>query len=138
MKSKVKILAALVVVIVSSMLTACAGSKPAPSLGGVDITGLWKQSGPGYFLQLNEDGTYRTAHSLASLEQAPGEIGQYRLEGTSFTFIPSDETLDCKGLSGSFELELTEQGQLQFTVQEDACEMRGFVFSNRPWDRVEP
>lgn len=137
MKSKVKILVVLLV-IVSLGLTACVGSKPAPSLGGVDITGVWKHSGPTVFLQLNEDGTYRTATSLAFLEQAPEDIGQYRLEGTSFTFIPSDETLDCKGLSGSYELELTEQGQLQFTVQEDACEMRGFVFSNRPWERVEP
>jgi hypothetical protein len=136
MKSKVKILVALAV-IVSLGLTACAGSKPVPSLGGVDITGVWKHSGPAVFLQLNEDGTYRTATSLAFLEQAPEDIGQYRLEGTSFTFIPSDETSGCKG-QGSYELELTEQGQLQFTVQEDACEMRGIVYSSRSWDRVEP
>lgn len=135
---KAKLLVALVVVIVSLGLTACAGLQPAPSIGGVDITGVWKQSSPANFLQLNEDGTYRTSARVTLLETAPNEVGQYRLEGTSFTFIPSDETLDCKGLSGSYELELTEQGQLQFTVQEDACEMRGFVFSNRPWERVEP
>jgi hypothetical protein len=136
MSFKAKSLVVLVV-IVSLGLAACAGSQPAASIGGVDIIGVWKQEGETYF-QLNEDGTYRTAASFAFLEQAPLEVGQFQLEGTSFTFITSDESFECTGLEGSYELELTEQGQLRFVVQEDACEMRGIVFSRRPWDRVEP
>ena len=134
MKSKAKIL--VVVVLLGLMLASCDGLQPVPSIGGVDITGVWKQQGA--YTQFNEGGTYRTANTLAFLEEAPFDVGQFRLEGTSFTFISSDESWACPGLTGSYEVELTEQGQLQFVLQEDACEMRGIKYSAEPWDRVEP
>jgi hypothetical protein len=139
MKSKAKLLVVLVV-IVSLVLAACAGLQPAPGIGGMDITGVWKwnQEDGEVYVQFNEDGTYRTAYVLAFLEKAPFDVGQFRLEGTSFTFITSDESWLCPGLTGSYEVELTEQGQLQFVLQEDACEMRGIKYPAEPWDRVEP
>jgi hypothetical protein len=137
LKSKAKTLV-LLVVIVSLGLAACAGSQSAPSIGGVDITGVWMQEDGELYFQFNEDGTYRTAYVLAFLEKAPFEVGQFRLEGTSFTFITSDESWLCPGLIGSYEVELTEQDQLQFVLQEDACEGRGIKVPAEPWDRVEP
>jgi hypothetical protein len=137
MEFKVNLAVVLVVIVsLGLMLASCGGLQPAPSIGGVDITGVWKQEDA--YTQFNEDGTYRTAYTLAFLEKAPFEVGQFRLEGTSFTFITSDESWLCPGLIGSYEVELTEQGQLQFVLQEDACEMRGIKYSAEPWDRVEP
>ena len=141
MKFKVNLAVVLVVIVsLGLMLASCGGLQPAPSIEGVDIIGVWKwKKGDGEAcFQLNEDGTYRTAYTLAFLEKAPFEVGQFRLEGTSFTFITSDESWVCPGLTGSYEIELTEQGQLQFVLQEDACEMRGIKYSAEPWDRVEP
>jgi hypothetical protein len=138
MKTNAKILVALVVVIVWSTLTACAGSKSAPSLGGVDITGVWKQDEGSLFLQVNEDGTYAAAPIKPDfIEKAPVEIGQFRLEGASFTFITSDESAFCGGQTGRYQVELTEQGQLQFELEEDACQER-VNDPHETWSRYEP
>jgi hypothetical protein len=136
MKSKAK-LVIVIVVTVSLGLSACGGSQAAPSIGGVDITGVWKKDKVAPYLQLNEDGTYRLASSVPWLEKAPSEIGEFRLEGTFLTFITSDESYDCKGQSGSYEVELTEEDRLLLVLQEDACEYR---VNGRPgiWSRVEP
>jgi hypothetical protein len=123
MKSKAKSLALLV--IVSLGFAAYAGSQPAPSLGGVDITGVWKLDGSSIFLQLNEDGTYAFAEiNPTFLEKAPFEAGQFRLEGTLLTLIPSDDSHECKGQNGSYQVDLTGQDQLRFVLQEDACQLR--------------
>ena len=144
MQTKTKMLVALVVVVsLGLVIAACGGSRSAhtPGVTVEDLTGLWQQEktfmGQPY-LQLNEDQTYRFATAVHSLETAPFEVGQYQLEGTSLTFIASNESFGCKGLRGSYEVELTEEGQLQFVLQEDACGMRGVDLPARPWDRVEP
>jgi hypothetical protein len=137
MKSKFKILAVLVA-IASSWLAACAASQPAAGIAGVDLTGVWKQDEVGgRCLQLNEDGTYSAATELVWLEQAPREIGQFRLEGNLLTFITSNESYDCKGQSGSYQVELTEEDQLQLVLQDDGCQLRA---NGHPgtWSRVEP
>jgi hypothetical protein len=128
----------VVILSLGLVIAACGGSRPEPGVTVEDLTGLWKKSKVAPYLQLNEDGTYRFATAVHSLETAPFEVGQYQLEGTSLTFIASNESFGCKGLQGSYEVELTEEGQLQFVLQEDACEMRGVDLPARPWDRVEP
>jgi hypothetical protein len=138
MKFKVNLVIVLVVT-VSLGLSACGGSQPAPSIGGVDITGVWKRSGA-IFLQLNEDGTYAFADVGPDfLEKAPFDAGTFRLEGTMLTFITSDESALCAGQSGSYQVELTEEGQLQFELQEDACDSRAEgIPIPLSWERVEP
>ena len=138
MKSKAKLLVVLVA-IVSSGLAACAGLQPAPSIGGVDLTGVWKRSsGTEAYLQLNEDGAYSFARAQQELEEAPLEGGQFRLEGTSLTFITNSESEYCAGQTGSYQVELTEQGQLEFVIQEDPCWDRRHGVPTQSWDRVEP
>jgi hypothetical protein len=134
MKPKVKSIVALVVVVVSLGLVACAGSQSASSITVEDLTGLWHEDGA---LQFNEDGTYRSAYAVPWLETTPMEVGQFRLEGTTLTFISSNDSQDCRGQSGSYQVELTEQGQLQLVLQDDPCQVRG---NYRPgsWDRIEP
>jgi hypothetical protein len=112
---------------------------PAPSSISVeDLTGVWKKDLAGVFLQLNEDGTYAFADTgPAFLEKAPFDIGEFRLEGTSLTFITSDESIFCVGQTGSYQVELTEQGQFHFELKEDACQNRASGIPG-PWIRYEP
>jgi hypothetical protein len=80
------------------------------------LTGVWKQDKVGRHLQLNEDWAYRYASEAVWLEKAPREIRQFRLEGTLLTLIPSDESYDCKGQPGSYQVELTEEDHLQLEI----------------------
>jgi len=140
MKSKTKTFVAVVVILsLGRVIAACGGSPPAstPGVTAEDLIGLWYDVDRNEYLQLNQDGTYRVAMTRGFLEADPYEIGQYRLEGTLFTFITSDESPDCKGQNGRYQIELTEQGQLQFVLQEDACQPRADEQPG-PWDRVEP
>ena len=134
MKSRAKRLVVLVV-IVSFVIAACAGSQPAPSITVEDLIGVWHGY---YYLQLSEDGTYRFADYRQVLEEDPWNVGQFRLEGTSLTFITDIESEVCAGQTGSYEIELTEEGQLQFELQEDPCMERRLGLPAGPWDRVEP
>lgn len=137
MKSKAKSLVVLVAM-ASLGFAACGGSQPALSIGGVDITGVWKLDEGPDFLQLNEDGTYAVAPIKPEfLEKAPADKGEFRLEGTSFTFTSSSESFICAGQTGSYQVELTEQGQLQFELEEDACQERANFYPGT-WSRYEP
>jgi hypothetical protein len=110
---------------------------PTPGITVEDLSGIWHGAGPtadGY-LQLNPDGTYRRAFVVALT--LPYEIGEYRLEGTLLTFIPSNQSHDCAGQSGSYQVQLTEPDQLQTALQDDPCQ--GRANSTRgPWERVAP
>jgi hypothetical protein len=137
MRSRAKSLVVLVVM-VSLGLAACADSQPAPSIGGVDITDIWKQDEGPEVLQLNEDGTFAAAPMNPDfLEKAPTDIGEFRLEGTSFTFITSDESAFCAGQTGRYQVGLTEQGQLEFELEEDPCYERANGYLGT-WSRYEP
>jgi hypothetical protein len=43
-----------------------------------------------------------------------------------------------RGQSGSYEVELTQEGHLQFVLQEDPCFPPNTCIPEAPWDRVEP
>ena len=107
-----------------------------------DFTGTWFLSSAGLYVQFNEDGTFRAASSVADLEDEPFDLGQFRLEGTLFTFTTSDESPLCAGQSGSYQVELTEEGELQFALEEDPnCGPRASLTSgiaSGPLSRIEP
>jgi len=137
MKSKAKILVVLVA-IVSLGLAACAGLPPAPSITVKNFTGVWYIARWETYLQLNEDGRYSFADTQQELEEAPFDAGQFRLEGTLLTFITNNESELCAGQTGSYEVELTEEGQLQFVLQEDPCWERRLGLPAEPWVWVQP
>jgi hypothetical protein len=137
MRGKVKSLVALVAVIVSLGLAACAGSQPASGITVRNLTGVWYMASRDLYFQLNQDGTYSFGDSQQLLEEAPFDAGQYQFEGTSLTFVTNDDSWLCSGKTGSYEVELTEEGQLRFVLQEDQCGERGSGIPSGPWDRVE-
>jgi hypothetical protein len=141
MKSKAKSVVVLTVIL-SLGFAACAGSQPTPGITVAQLTGVWEQvenpAGEEGYLQLSQDGTYRFATTAATLKTVPLEAGRFELEGTSLTFITSaNEGIMCRGLSGSYQVEPTEQGQLRFVLQEEACEGRA-RYRPGTWSRYEP
>jgi ketosteroid isomerase-like protein len=114
-----------------------AALPPPPSLTVEYLIGIWKPSARVY-LQFNlEDGTYRVTDSIDFSEDDIGEEGQFRLEGTLITFTCADDAPSpWAGQSATYQVELTEQGQLQFVVQEDPNSMRKGSLQRSPWSRV--
>jgi hypothetical protein len=111
--------------------------ETTPGITVEDLIGIWRHPW-GMYLKLNEDGTYRLAEIVARLETLPSELGRFELEGRTFTFITSNESPGCTGQTGSYQVELTEQGKLRYvSLQEDPCQWRA---DNAPvaWERVGP
>jgi hypothetical protein len=104
-----------------------------------ELIGIWRAADAdvGGYLQLSADGTYRVALAVPWLETSPYDVGQFQLEETSFTFVPSNKSRDCAGHSGSYQVELTEPGQLQFVLDEDARQSRA-NYTPGAWDQMPP
>jgi len=117
------------------VLVAC---QTAPSVTVEDVSGIWQLDGSARILQLNKDGTFKSANSIYLLEDSSGEVGQFQLEGTLFTLTTSEESRVCPGYTGTYGVELTEEGKLQFTLNEDECRDRGQILSGAPWSRFSP
>jgi hypothetical protein len=79
----------------------------------------------------------RQDNPQARTQEQFNRLIEFRLEGTSLTFITSDESALCAGQTGSYQVELTEQGQLQFELEEDPCQERAIHHSGS-WSRYEP
>ena len=137
MMSKAKTLVFLAA-IVSLGLAACADLQPASSSAVDDLVGVWYIAMWETYLQINEDGRFSFADSQQELEAAPFDAGEYRLEGTTLTFITNNESLYCKGQTGSYEIELAKESQLEFVLKEDPCHERARGLPAAPWVWVEP
>jgi hypothetical protein len=137
MKSKAKILVALAAIVLLG-LAACAGLQPASSSAVEDLTGVWYIARFDTYLQINEDGSFGFADSQQELESAPFDAGQYRLEGTTLTFMTDDESEYCSGATGSYEITVTEESQIEFTHKEYPCWERRMGLMAEPWVWVEP
>ena len=120
-----KLLFLIVMALGGSLLASACGGDGEEGITIEDFTGRWVQLSTGVYNQFNEDGTFRVAvGSVANLEDDPTDLGEFRLEGTLITFITSDESPNCAGQSGTYQVELTEEGHLQFTLEEDPCRLR--------------
>jgi hypothetical protein len=107
-----------------------------PSLAVEDLIGIWKQSSTVY-LRFNEDRTYRVADAIDFGEDEIAEEGRFELEGTVITFTYADDAPSpWAGESATYHVALTEQGQLQFVVQEDPNGTRRSSLQHSPWSRV--
>jgi len=143
MKTTRRISAVVSILIVLAFAASYAEEK-TPSITVEDLTGIWHSTGEySPYLQLDEDGTFRVAGAAPWLETSPFEVGQFRLEGMLVTFVPTggaNACMDRRGnyQSGSYRVELTKKGQLQFILQEDPCQVRANAFPKAPWSRFEP
>ena len=117
-ESKMKKLVVLLLAVVIT-LAACQAAKSIPEkFTSESLVGIWAAQG---FLQFNDDGTFSLA---GSFEEAPRDYGEYELIGTTLSLHSSENSFDCPGLHGSYELWLTEEGRLHLTLLEDTCFVR--------------
>ena len=93
-----------------------------------DIIGNWRIVGSDYrpvFVQFSEDGTYRMASAkVTNLKDAPGQQGQFMLEGGLLTFVTSSESAFCADQIGTWEVHLFEEGRIGLFLDEDECSLR--------------
>ena len=114
----------LVVILIS--LVAC---QTTPGVTSEDLIGEWRMDGAGYVIQFTEEGSYKVGAS---------EFGFFELEDNLLTFTIADEASFCPGLTGAYEIELTEDGRLHWTLREDECSPRAGVAHNSLWSRTSP
>ena len=112
-----------------------------------NIIGIWHRiSSDQIYLRFLEDGTANWADSLETVIGGLGTEWNYRVEGTQF-FVEEVrgecETKSQASLSdrppastGSYEVRLLENGNLQFVVIEDECRVRVTRLYGRPDDGI--
>ena len=109
---------------------------PAGTLSAADLAGIWRNDDGGPYLQLNADGTFRAADAMPWIESHPVDVGQFRLEGTAFAFNSTGASPNCPSQKGAYQVKLTEDGKLQFTLEQDACTVRTTVVPFATWSRT--
>jgi hypothetical protein len=117
-------------------LNLLAGCQPASAINAEDLIGIWTHSGD--YNQFNEDGTYVVAASVDLLTSRPTEYGDYRLEGTTLTFITNEESGVCAGTTGNYEVEIAEEDRIEITLVEDSCSERARFLRNVFLNRYSP
>ena len=95
-----------------------------------DLVGIWVSDNSDFIAEFNEDGTYAIALTEEQLASSPVEAGEWRLEGTEFTFNTdfslNDECHTTRERPGRYEVELLVDpaGAVKFTVIDDPCQLR--------------
>ena len=84
------------------------------------------------------DGIWILAHSLEVLSASQLAFGPHHLEGTLLTFETDEESNFCRGQTATYEVELSEQEELAFTLVDDPCGERKGRFIGETWERYSP
>ena len=106
-----------------------------------DLIGNWYQRAHGTALQLNADGTFFGAANLVALEEEQfGGFGEFLFDGTLITFMTSDDSRNCAGQIGTYEVQLREQeqDQLRLELDEDPCSVRARTLPRQAYSRASP
>ncbi len=123
-------------IVLASMLAILLASACASTFSEEDLIGIWTHGGS--YNQFNEDGTYVVAASADELTSQPIEYGDFRLEGSTLTFITNEESGLCAGETGNYEVEMAEEGRIEITVVEDSCNERSRFLRNVFLNRYSP
>jgi len=111
------------------VLLLLAGCQPPERFAADDLVGSWKMEGAGYVIEFREDGTYNVGAS---------EFGLYKLDGNLLSLKIDDEASFCPRTAATYEIELTEEGKIRWTLVEDECSPRGAVANNSLWAPTLP
>ena len=145
----------IIFMVLGLLLAGCSALAPSPTAtpaptetpvpvlatSAEDIIGIWKLGSGDFtvFFQFDEDGTYRTAQRVVTnLQDNPQQLGQFSLKEGLLTLVASDESPYCAGQSGTFELQLLEQGQISLFLREDPCTIRSEYWVGSGLERVSP
>ena len=112
-----------------------------------EILGIWKQVLPqGFddlrvgFIQFKEDGTYRVATGVVTnLEDTPQVQGRYEVGSGVMVLVPSDESALCSGKTGTYDVQWTAEGYLEFSPREDPCSWQAtYLLLNEVYEHIRP
>ncbi len=89
-----------------------------------EIIGTWRERS--LYIRFDEDGTFRQAHALDTLDSRPYAISSYHFEGTTLvtTALSVSGVPSCGDVVGSYEIRLLENGNILITTIQDACSPR--------------
>ena len=109
------------------LLVGCGSNAPGPGpvTEARHIVGLYRVGH--IFVEYDEDGTVRYAESrLTMREEKLTDVGEFWFEdGQYFQKLTGFYKMgDCQGITGIYEVQLLENGNLRFSVVEDECTQR--------------
>lgn len=117
------------------LLIALAACQPA--VQQLDLVGVWTDRTT--YMQFDKEGLWIGADTFELLSVRQLAHGTYHLEGTLLTFETDEESRECRGKTATYEVELSEQEELTFTlVGEDACAGRKADLLRGPFERYSP
>ena len=119
-------------------VVALTGCQQRTTDKAVDVVGIWRATSGGVLLEFREDGTFSRSTNIDLLTTNPLWFGDYEVVGRVLTYDTSDESRNCPGIKGTFELELTEEGELKQSSIDDACTDRRRSFSTERWTLYSP
>jgi hypothetical protein len=118
--------------IVFSSLILLLACQTTPTVFDDDLLGAWVIEGAGFAIEFKKDASYTVG------APDPPEFGEFRLEDTTLTITTTEEARICPGLKGIYEIELTDDGKLHWTLVEDECSSRAENADGTFWSRVSP
>ncbi len=125
-------------VVASAAVVILTGCQQRTTDKAIDVVGIWKATSGGVFLEFREDGKFSGSTNFNSLTTDPLWFGGYEMVDKVLTYDTSDESRNCPGIIGTYELELTEEGELKQASIDDACTDRRRSFSTERWSPYSP
>jgi hypothetical protein len=92
------------------------------------IIGAWQTGVYGNTVEFRDDGSYDVLEQSTAEEL---EWGTWSTEDEVLTMVPAEEAPYCPGLTGSYTIEILEDGDLlDPTVEDDTCSGRSTDFGS--------
>lgn len=118
------------------LLAGCGSSSPVPITELSDIVGTWKSDPHTLVIRILPDGTVLSDTTVVNINE--GARWEY-----SFSFVEGQLLMGdnyatyagCQGESGTYDVQLHSNGNLEFNVAEDDCIFRVAAFMGQ---QVEP
>ena len=114
------------------IIAACAPSAPVQITELNQIVGIWKTDPPFGVFQIAADGETKSAITLTRLNAGDFQVSTFSFEDG--LFVVKDLMCTDRGL-GIYELQRLSTGNLKFTLIEDDCTERTYIFVGQ---NVEP
>ncbi len=114
---------------------------PALATSASDIVGIWTRLGAGApaFLQFEADGAMTYARGKQeNLQSQPFAVNEFTFQGMQLLVKPGTSVLAdeaCANVTGIYEAQLLENGNLRLVVIEDACQRRA-TSQGAEWARL--
>lgn len=103
---------------------------PPPEQG---MLGYWQQDHTGGVIQFDVDGNYRLSDSYAALSAGLADTGSYVLQNDQLTMIGAAGSATCRGLSGTYKVEIPATGQRKLISIQDLCFERQQIMAKGGW-----